>query len=147
MSVQGLDDVLVRLKRLGEAGEREARVAVQSSIEKVRSDAVRSIQKGPKSGRVYERGSGSNLSATHQASASGQPPATDSGNLAGSGRTHQSGAQGTVYFDAAYAYHLEFGTMRMAPRPFLMPAVESNNGYIIARFERALDRAQKQVGR
>jgi HK97 gp10 family phage protein len=71
---------------------------------------------GQKSGRVYGK---------HQASAPGEAPARDSGNLAGSIRTLPMGPHTvTVSIGAEYAAYLEFGTVRMEPRPYVKPAVE-----------------------
>jgi HK97 gp10 family phage protein len=65
----------------------------------------------------------------HQASAPGQPPATDTGRLLNSiGHTVGSDADG-LYADVsarvAYAVFLELGTRYMAPRPFLRPALRA----------------------
>lgn len=68
-----------------------------------------------KSGHVYGR---------HQASAPGQAPAIDTGLLANSQVAEMTGPTTAIAgFAAEYAPHLEFGTVRMAARPFLGPAV------------------------
>jgi hypothetical protein len=41
----------------------------------------------------------------------------------------------------AYAYYLEFGTMRIAPRPSWMPAVEANREKFNRLIEEGLRRA------
>ena len=89
---------------------------------RVEAKAKASIMAGDKSGRVYARGNG----RSHTASAPGQAPATDTGILVNSITAFQTGPlQWTVAASAEYAVYLEMGTIRMAPRPFLGPALES----------------------
>jgi hypothetical protein len=81
----------------------------------VEQRAVQLITTGPRSGRTYRR-----RGVTHQASAPGEPPASDSGNLVNARRidliTERYAARLT--FTSVYAPHLQFGTRKMAPRPF-----------------------------
>jgi len=71
----------------------------------------------PKSGRIY---------GTHQASAPGEPPAIDTSALANSiQRGAGKGATHVVYTNQEYALSLEFGSPRIAPRPFLGPAASA----------------------
>ena len=57
--------------------------------------------------------------------APGEAPAIDTGNLLNSGYHKMTGpTEGEVGFGAEYAVYLEMGSVRMAPRPFLGPAVE-----------------------
>jgi len=87
------------------------------------SEAQRSILKGPKTGRIYKRGK---RGRTHQASAPGEPPANDTGRLASSLRSEVSAGALTASLIAgtSYAAHLEYGTTKMAARPFMRPAAE-----------------------
>jgi len=147
LRIEGMDDLLANLKRMGDLGERHGARAVRATAEKVRTDAVQAVQKGPATGRVYERGSGQNLSATHQASAPGEAPNTDTGNLAGSSRVSHDGLAADVVFQAPYAEALEFGTFRMEPRPFLNPALMKNADYFKKQLEEALDRAANEVSK
>jgi len=62
---------------------------------------------------------------THRASAPGEAPATDTGELVNSisvEMTRQTEA--LVMVDAEYGAALEYGTARVAARPFLTPAAE-----------------------
>jgi HK97 gp10 family phage protein len=71
----------------------------------------------------------------HQTSAPGEPPAVDTGHLTGSGYTKRIGKLAwEAGFSADYALYLEFGTSRMAARPFLFPAVQQAAGDIIVAF-------------
>lgn len=112
------------VKWSGDALVAEVRRAVFRGIvrgtEAVRADAVTSVMKGARTGEVYTR-----RGVEHVASAPGEPPASDTGRLANSIRTEYNVATltGRVVADAAYAAYLEYGTQRMAPRPFLRPAL------------------------
>ena len=91
----------------------------------VRNTAVISINQGAKSGGIYEK---YNPRRTHRASAAGEPPATDTGYLVSNIFTNidTDGLGASVESRAAYSSFLEFGTSKMAARPFLQPALEEN---------------------
>lgn len=60
-----------------------------------------------------------------RASAPGEAPAIDTGNLVNSLETRKTGVgSAVVEAGAEYAAALEFGTRKMAPRPFLRPAAD-----------------------
>jgi len=76
--------------------------------------AVKAGMAEGKSGRMY---------GAHRASAPGEMPAIDTGVLAASIETERESATSyVVSTNQDYAPFLEFGTSRMAPRPFLGPA-------------------------
>ena len=69
-----------------------------------------------KSGEIYDN---------HQASAPGEMPAIDPGNLANSITSEYDGPTGAVvYTNVGYAPDLEYGTVHMEARPFFTPAAE-----------------------
>jgi len=77
-------------------------------------ETAKTSMAGQKSGRMY---------GAHQASAPGESPAIDTSNLANSiGTEAMGGASHMVYAGTEYALSLEFGSPRVAPRPFLGPA-------------------------
>ncbi len=87
----------------------------------------------PKSGKVYKVNRGRQ---THQASAPGEAPAMETGNLVNSiaeelQRKDKTGATAAVIVLAEYGIHLEFGTEDMEPRPFLRPAFDQNRKEIM----------------
>lgn len=68
-------------------------------------------------------------------SAPGQPPGIDTGNLRNSIQVRPyMGAIWRVWVDAAYGKPLEYGTARMAARPFVRPAVMRVRKLIPARY-------------
>lgn len=85
----------------------------------------------PKSGRAY---------GTHRASAPGEAPAIDTGNLAGSFEIEeqQVGLRAVITVGGEYGPHLEFGTVHMAPRPFLTPALEEAAPGFVEAIKQAL---------
>jgi len=99
---------------------------VQAIIDKTAMDVQRfaiELMQMPKSGRTYKRGSKS-----HQASAPGEAPAIDTGNLANSIQVkHPKKLLATVGpGDVEYAVPLEFGSEngKLMARPFMGPAAE-----------------------
>lgn len=72
----------------------------------------------------------------HRASAPGQPPAEDTGKLYREITVRRlSSGNYRVRFGAHYAGFLEFGTGRIAPRPFVMPAIEKAVRKTFARYD------------
>ena len=93
----------------------------------VRQTAIRAVEhmkmamRAPKHGRVYVRGG-----AIHRASAPGEAPAVDTGNLWNSIQIDfPDELRAEVGVGAPYAPFLEYGTSKMAPRPFFWPAVDA----------------------
>jgi HK97 gp10 family phage protein len=73
----------------------------------------KSISSGAKSGKKY---------GNHTSSAPGQSPANWTGKLLKSIKVQKSKGIAFVYITAKYAEFLEFGTSKMRPRPFIIPA-------------------------
>ena len=139
MSATGLDNVLKRLGAYEQAIVDEARNIVQRTAVSIHGDAVKSIQRGRKSGRIYLK---TQAGIPHQASAPGEAPATDTGALVSSLQLKGAGTSTMyVYTNLKYAPFLEFGTSRLAPRPFMRPALQSNR----PKFERAMQDLLKTV--
>lgn len=136
------------LGKLPQRAKREIQKGVVKAANEVRNKAVERVQKGPASGRVYKRGK----SRTHTASAPGESPATDFGFLAsniavqfdGDKMGADIGVFGDIITDKKgerprnYAVNLEFGTSKMQPRPFLIPAFEESRIFILKIMRQAV---------
>ena len=117
-------------KRVIKGSEKELGRLIQRSVDLVKRTAVDSIASGGKSGRLYPRGN----NPPHRASAAGEPPATDQGNLAGGISTKVTKESNEIIGQvltnsdghSEYGVHLEFGTKNILPRPFMQPALERN---------------------
>lgn len=110
-----LKDIKIQNKK--QLGQLLAKMAFSTHAE-----AVKSIQMGGRSGRVYRR-----KSVTHQASAPGEPPKTDTGQLVRNVTIeNQGGMEYTVGSrkGAPHGFWLEFGTRFIRPRPWLKPAFD-----------------------
>lgn len=141
LEIQGGAEVSQWLRKYGERFAKEAEKAVKATAIEVRGDIVKRIQQGPATGVVYQK---SSPSRTHQASAPGEAPATDTGRLASSIVFEMTGRlSATVGSDLVYAAALEFGTATIDPRPAWLPAVEAARPKFMKRLEAAHDRARK----
>lgn len=106
-------------------------------VEETLDDIDTTVQTGMAAGgrgRIYVR-----RGRTHQASAPGDMPARDLGNLAGSLQKEISRREhkGYYYTTVEYAPYLEFGTSRgIAPRPFMAPAAEQARAAFLRRMRR-----------
>ena len=74
----------------------------------------------------------------HRASAPGASPATDLGTLAASlqPQLDKSRYQGSYGTNVEYGPHLEYGTVKMAARPFLTPAAEKARPGIMSKVKK-----------
>lgn len=124
-------------------GQKVFTLATQANVEAmhkatlmVERDVKRSFPKVG-TGRVYSKGKGK----IHIASAPGQPPAIDIGNLQSSiqSKVQVRGLNviGEVGSDMPYSLYLEVGTRTMAKRPYLMPTVRKDKHKITRIFKRA----------
>ena len=134
LTIEGLD------KAIGSGKSAAIEAAIGKGLMAVAmmaaTEAKTSIIRGAKTGRIYKRGS-----VTHQASAPGESPANDLGNLVNSIKASPvDNSEVDLIADAPYAAHLEYGTRNMEPRPFMQPAVdkvEPNGAVIINAFVNA----------
>ena len=122
--------------RLVDNPDKKTEKVMESVTRKVMNDAKVSVSKKGR-GRSYPRKSG----PPHTASAPGDPPATDTGELKNNitmdvirrGKT----VVGQIISGANYSEHLEFGTVNMEARPFLAPALKNNKRHILRKFKNA----------
>ena len=104
--------------------ERNLDRAAKEGAEKIADNVRHLMENSPATGAVYHRPWG-----THQASAKGEPPAVDYGDLVNSIYTEKV-APGLYVAGLAdpKAAWLEWGTPRMAARPSVRPAVAMVRG-------------------
>lgn len=142
IKVEGLEETIKALDKFGAVGERELKKAVYGSLFDVHNTAKKKMQSERKSGRIYVRGKGRNLSSIHQASAKDEAPAVDTGALINSIKVVQNKPNfGYVGTSIQYGFWLEYGTARMDARPWLNPSLLENKDKIMERFQKALQRA------
>ena len=110
--MKGKDRILRKLRFLqSREFEDLAGAVVYEAADAVRAEAFQSISRGSVSG------------AGHVPSAPGQPPNRDSGDLQAGLSARRTGLlSAEVRAEAAHSAPLEFGTSKMAARPFLRPA-------------------------
>ena len=140
--LNGADELRKALAEFSINADRELANVVRGTAQNIRTHAIKSIQRGTKSGIVYEKTS---PKRTHKASAPGEAPATDTGRLANSIQADIQGKQATVFTNTEYAPWLEFGTQDMEPRPFMFPAMEKERPKWEARLNRIVDAAAKGI--
>jgi len=142
IQVKGIKEALSALKNLQNNLEEPFREVIQGGAQLIRGEAIKSIQSGPKSGRVYEK---YNPRRTHKASAPGEAPASDTGNLVRNIRVVQENKDLIkVESNASYSQFLEFGTSKMLARPFLFPATERSRPKIA---QAVFNRVVKEIRR
>ena len=95
----------------------EANTITELAADKMAKEMKNSILSGAKSGRQYYVNG-----ARHTASAPGQPPANITGELVRSIKVTKERNKSTINISKNYAIFLEFGTSKMRPRPFIIPA-------------------------
>ena len=166
MTVQNSDSVINALRAYGVKAENEIAKAVVATAFQVNEDVKEAIKNPPKTGHVYYRIPGANymtirqgaidgpvvavfrasgrqnLSLTHQASAPGEAPATDTGGLVSSIFFKQeTKLSAEIGSRLPYAYWLEFGTKKIKPRPSWRPAVAKNTPLFQKLVDAAIRRA------
>ena len=127
--VSNLKKVLSQLDKLEKDMEIPFQEIVKGGGQLIRGEAIKSIQTGAKSGVMYQM---YNPRREHRASAPGQAPASDTGNLVSKIIVKQKSKNITnVESNADYSAFLEYGTSKMDPRPFMLPAFEKSKKPIL----------------
>lgn len=96
---------------------------LEAAINGVVRETIKRIEANVKMG-MQEIHSGA-MYGTHQASAPGEYPAIDTGALINSVQSEmETDLVGVVYTNSNYAMYLEYGTINMSPRSFMVPSTE-----------------------
>lgn len=131
---EGVVIVFNRLPWIESEAGRRAWLVINKGINDLKAHALTSMA-GAKGGRTYRRGR-----RVHQASAPGEAPAIDQGDLANSYDAYmESEHSGVVRATVGHAVHTEFGTKKMAARPHMRPALEKVRPIIIEALERVAE--------
>jgi len=126
VQVLGQAEMDERLQRINLASRKYLSKELTRWAIKAHKSAVDSIQGGTKTGHEYRKGKGGKIA--HRASAPGEAPATDTGELVRGLRVMPSNEHTLSAFVAStapYSWWLEFGTSQMAARPFMHPAFKA----------------------
>ena len=142
--VTNLKKVLSQLENLDKQLEPDFQEIVKGGAQLIRGEAIKSIQTGAKSGVVYQM---YNPRREHRASAPGQAPASDTGNLVSKIIVKQKTRNITnVESNANYSAYLEYGTSKMEARPFMLPAFEKSKKPILdATFTRVVRKIEEII--
>lgn len=143
LKLEGTEALARAMRKLDEDARKEVKKAVDATGLSLRGTIVKKYQRGPATGEIYEK---FNPRRTHQASAPGEAPATDTGRLANSVVTASDIRQPLtveVLTEVEYGPYLEFGTRTIAPRPNWVPSVQEETPKYIRRVEAAIKRATK----
>ena len=140
--VSNLKKVLSQLDKLEKDMEIPFQQIVKGGGQLIRTEAIKSIQTGAKSGVIYQM---YNPRREHRASAPGQSPASDTGNLVNKIIVKQKNRNTVqVQSNANYSAYLEYGTSKMEARPFMLPAFEKSKKPIMnAVFRRVVQKIEE----
>ena len=134
MPLKGASQHVARLRALaGASTDRLVEQALFAAGEMIQVEAQLSITRGAVSGK------------NHVPSKPGEPPNQDTGVLAGNIETTRAGRlRVRVTSKAPYSAPLEFGTSKMAARPFMRPARDKMKPQARALVVRAVKKARQR---
>lgn len=128
------------IRRAAENGTRDAAIIVQAKWK----DLIGKAGKG----RVYIKKSG----RVHIASAPGDPPAKDTGDLGRSIQVDLSGVgernpRARIGSNQEKARYMELGTRHIAPRPSALPALRQSKKRVLQAMDARVKKATKELDR
>lgn len=132
--ITGADRVTIKLTSINDATVRRVGQALFAGGEVIRAEAAHLITEGAVSGK------------NHVPSLPGEPPNEDTGVLRANIETTQiAPLQVEVSSNAPYAAALEFGTSKMAERPYMGPATRAKKREVVDLVRGAVNAALKSV--
>jgi HK97 gp10 family phage protein len=136
MPFKGRDKHIRRLRKLsGPEVIKLAGAIVFEGADTIRAEAHRLVSAGSVSGK------------NHVASAPGEPPNRDTGNLQAHMETEQTGPVEAEFRSmAGHAAPLEFSTSKMEARPYVRPARDKTAPKIRKRFAQQMNKLVKRSG-
>jgi len=154
IKIEGFDSLIKLFPEMERKIRSELKLAVAAAGTLVENEIKDSMRKA-KHGKTYRKNKaitrkrkGKNVvvgAKFHRASAPGEAPAVDRGRLVGSihSKKEDSGYSSTIGVhdttNVKYAKALEYGTAKIAPRPFLIPALNKTKPAIEERFKQAME--------
>lgn len=162
LDVSDAERRLLRVAGFSDLAVGPVKDVLRDMAQALRAAELAAIVSGAPSGRIYRRGrrrfrsnragnvKGGIAIAFHRASAPGQPPASDSGGLARSLAAAVAAPAGksvsaSVRSKAFYGFMLESGTVRIRPRPSLVPEARKMTDEFVSRIQAVLDEAAGKV--
>lgn len=129
--ISGSDALAKALKKLGPAAVQIFGEGLERAVIRIQEVAVKSMREVSQ-GRAYPRGGGK----MHVASKPGDPPNIDTGWLAKNvtWEIDKKALEARVGTNVEYGQNLETGTMEIAPRPWLGPALRKVRPEIVKFF-------------
>lgn len=135
-----------QLKRINRNLRNDLAAEMVKVVDELKNDGKIEISTGGRSGRLYKRGN-----RTHQASAPGEYPKTDTGKLVLSffRKVIKSRNQVTGFLinNAPHARYLEFKPASMGGRPFMRPLWKKWKAPISARFKKVIRSSIRKEGK
>lgn len=144
LDLEGAPELIAALENMSEEIAEAVSNVVMETAANIETEVKLKIQQGPATGRVYRRGEG-----FHRASAAGEAPASDSGDLMGSiyhvilleksglgTRVAEVGSR----MDYAAILENEFGSFNLPARPAWLPVIEAARPEFRKDIEAALAR-------
>lgn len=143
MRVRNVSRLERRLRALPGRYRDEIGREIAVSLVELDAHAKTSIQGGGRSGRLYRR-----RSIVHQASAPGEYPKTDTGQLVASLFFRMASDKLSGFFGSmlGYARHLELKAAEKGGRPWLSPTFQAKEAGIRARIREAVRKATRRAG-
>lgn len=121
IDVEGSSALRAALRNMSDDIRAQVGRVVQTTGVRLHQDIIHRIQRGPATGRIYQR-----RGITHQASAPGEAPMSDRGNRGGLVSSifysTSSPLAISVYSNRMQAVWLEYGTRHIRERPAWTPA-------------------------
>lgn len=133
-----------RIPQITRNVKREVGKEVHETAVKIGITAQTKINTGPKTGHIRKV---TKSGKVHQASAPGEAPATDTGNLAAGIIAEKDGPMRSITAsNAEYSEVLELGSAdgTLARRPYLGPSVDEHEAGFEARVQAAFERGIRQ---
>jgi hypothetical protein len=142
VAVRNADKIIRKLSRLRMDVRAGIGQALAVSVVEMDAYAKQKIQGGSRSGRVYRR-----RSVTHQASAPGEYPKSDTGQLVASLFFKVAADKLSAFFGTMldYGKWLEYGTRLMSARPWLLPTLKACKARIRERMKKAVAEALRKA--